>query len=87
MTGCSRLNQSTDSSIDPEGKVGERIADMQLDDGTRIEAAKNYKVAGCNARIRVDRGTDMGCGGKLFAAFRHRCYQEIEYTEIEKCCR
>ena len=35
-----------DYSIDPEGEAGARIADMQLDDGTRIEAAKNYKVAG-----------------------------------------
>jgi sulfur-oxidizing protein SoxB len=35
-----------DYSIDPEAGAGERIADMQLDDGTRIEAAKNYKVAG-----------------------------------------
>jgi sulfur-oxidizing protein SoxB len=36
----------TGSSIDLEGRVGERIADMQLDDGSRIEAAKIYKVAG-----------------------------------------
>jgi len=35
-----------DYSIDPEADAGERIADMQLDDGTRIEASKNYKVAG-----------------------------------------
>jgi sulfur-oxidizing protein SoxB len=35
-----------DYSIDPEAGAGERIADMQLDDGTRIEAAKNYKAAG-----------------------------------------
>jgi sulfur-oxidizing protein SoxB len=35
-----------DYSIDPDAGAGERIADMQLDDGTRIEAAKNYKVAG-----------------------------------------
>jgi sulfur-oxidizing protein SoxB len=35
-----------DYSIDPEGVAGARIADMQLDDGTRIEAAKSYKVAG-----------------------------------------
>jgi sulfur-oxidizing protein SoxB len=35
-----------DYSIDPEAAAGERIADMQLDDGTRIEASKNYKVAG-----------------------------------------
>ncbi|MDH3535423.1 MAG: 5'-nucleotidase C-terminal domain-containing protein, partial [Gammaproteobacteria bacterium] len=35
-----------DYSIDPGGTAGQRISDMQLDDGTRIEAAKNYKVAG-----------------------------------------
>ncbi len=35
-----------DYSIDPEAGAGERIADMQLDDGTPIDAAKNYKVAG-----------------------------------------
>jgi sulfur-oxidizing protein SoxB len=35
-----------DYSIDPEADAGERIDDMQLDDGTRIEASKNYKVAG-----------------------------------------
>ncbi|MDH3220117.1 MAG: thiosulfohydrolase SoxB [Gammaproteobacteria bacterium] len=35
-----------DYSIDPGGEAGQRISDMQLDDGTRIEAAKNYKVAG-----------------------------------------
>ncbi len=35
-----------DYSIDPGAGAGERITDMQLDDGTPIEAAKNYKVAG-----------------------------------------
>src|SRR5210317_1239060 len=35
-----------DYSIDPEADAGARIADMQLDDGTSIEASKNYKVAG-----------------------------------------
>ena len=35
-----------DYSIDPTAGAGVRIADMQLDDGTRIEASKNYKVAG-----------------------------------------
>ncbi len=35
-----------DYSIEPEGSVGERISDMQLDDGTPIEASKSYKVAG-----------------------------------------
>ncbi len=35
-----------DYSIDPEAGAGERIADMQLDDGTPIDAAKSYKVAG-----------------------------------------
>ena len=35
-----------DYSMDPQAKAGERIDDMQLDDGTRIEASKNYKVAG-----------------------------------------
>jgi len=35
-----------DYSIDPNADAGMRIADMQLDDGTPIEASKNYKVAG-----------------------------------------
>ncbi len=35
-----------DYSIDPQAQAGTRIADMQLDDGTRIEATKSYKVAG-----------------------------------------
>ena len=35
-----------DYSIDPHAGAGARIADMQLDDGSRIEASKNYKVAG-----------------------------------------
>ena len=35
-----------DYSIDPEGEAGARIADMQLDDGTRIQANKSYKVSG-----------------------------------------
>ncbi len=35
-----------DYSIDPKAKVGARIADMQLDNGARIDAAKSYKVAG-----------------------------------------
>ncbi|MCP4334698.1 MAG: thiosulfohydrolase SoxB [Gammaproteobacteria bacterium] len=35
-----------DYSIDPEASAGQRIDDMQLDDGTRIEATRNYKVAG-----------------------------------------
>jgi sulfur-oxidizing protein SoxB len=35
-----------DYSIDPGAAAGARIADMQLDDGTLIEAGKNYKVAG-----------------------------------------
>jgi S-sulfosulfanyl-L-cysteine sulfohydrolase len=35
-----------DYSIDPTADAGARIADMQLDDGRRIEASKNYKVAG-----------------------------------------
>ncbi len=35
-----------DYSIDPTGEAGQRISDMQLDDGTRIEASKTYKVAG-----------------------------------------
>ena len=35
-----------DYSIDPGAGAGERITDMQLDDGTSIDAAKNYKVAG-----------------------------------------
>ncbi|VAX09384.1 Sulfur oxidation protein SoxB [hydrothermal vent metagenome] len=35
-----------DYSIDPKKSMGTRITDMQLDDGTRIEAAKKYTVAG-----------------------------------------
>jgi sulfur-oxidizing protein SoxB len=35
-----------DYSIDPNAGAGKRIADMQLDNGTRIEANKSYKVAG-----------------------------------------
>ena len=35
-----------DYTIEPEAEAGSRISDMQLDDGTRIEASKNYKVAG-----------------------------------------
>lgn len=35
-----------DYSIDPGAEIGSRISDMQLDDGTAIEASKNYKVAG-----------------------------------------
>jgi sulfur-oxidizing protein SoxB len=35
-----------DYSIEPDAAAGTRIADMQLDDGTRIEASKTYKVAG-----------------------------------------
>ncbi|MFZ9039039.1 MAG: thiosulfohydrolase SoxB [Gammaproteobacteria bacterium] len=35
-----------DYSIDPTAGAGERISDMQLDDGSVIDAAKNYKVAG-----------------------------------------
>ncbi len=35
-----------DYSIDPGAGAGQRIADMQLDDGRSIEAGKNYKVAG-----------------------------------------
>jgi len=35
-----------DYSIEPDAGAGARIADMQLDDGTRIEASRSYKVAG-----------------------------------------
>ncbi len=35
-----------DYSIDPTAGAGERISDMQLDDGSVIDAAKSYKVAG-----------------------------------------
>jgi sulfur-oxidizing protein SoxB len=35
-----------DYSIDPTADAGARISDMQLDDGTVIDAAKSYKVAG-----------------------------------------
>lgn len=35
-----------DYTIDPTKKIGHRITDMQMDDGTRIEADKTYTVAG-----------------------------------------
>jgi sulfur-oxidizing protein SoxB len=35
-----------DYAIDPLEKAGSRITAMQLDDGSPIEAGKNYKVAG-----------------------------------------
>jgi len=35
-----------DYTIDPTQKIGKRITDMRLDDGTRIEANKDYIVAG-----------------------------------------
>ena len=35
-----------DYSIEPDAAAGARIADMHLDDGTRIEPSKSYKVAG-----------------------------------------
>jgi sulfur-oxidizing protein SoxB len=35
-----------DYVLDPTAEIGKRISNMQLDDGTRIEASKNYKVAG-----------------------------------------
>ena len=35
-----------DYVIDPLEKAGSRVSSMQLDDGTPIEAGKNYKVAG-----------------------------------------
>ncbi|MCP4392645.1 MAG: thiosulfohydrolase SoxB [Gammaproteobacteria bacterium] len=35
-----------DYSIDPQADSGARISDMQLDDGTLIDASKGYKVAG-----------------------------------------
>ena len=35
-----------DYTMEPGGNAGERISDMRLDDGTPIEAAKTYKVAG-----------------------------------------
>ncbi len=35
-----------DYVLDPTGDAGKRISNMQLDDGTPIEASKNYKVAG-----------------------------------------
>jgi sulfur-oxidizing protein SoxB len=35
-----------DYVLDPDAEIGSRISDMQLDDGTRIEASKMYKVAG-----------------------------------------
>jgi sulfur-oxidizing protein SoxB len=35
-----------DYVCDPTQEIGKRIIDMQLDDGSRIEAEKSYKVAG-----------------------------------------
>ncbi len=35
-----------DYTCDPKATIGKRVSDMQLDDGTRIEAEKKYKVAG-----------------------------------------
>lgn len=35
-----------DYTIDPKQTIGKRITDMRLDDGTPIEADKNYSVAG-----------------------------------------
>jgi S-sulfosulfanyl-L-cysteine sulfohydrolase len=35
-----------DYVMDPLAKVGERISSLQLDDGEKIQASKNYKVAG-----------------------------------------
>jgi sulfur-oxidizing protein SoxB len=35
-----------DYTIDPNQTIGKRITDMRLDDGTMIEADKNYTVAG-----------------------------------------
>ncbi len=35
-----------DYTCDPKQAIGKRITDMRLDDGTRIEAGKRYKVAG-----------------------------------------
>ena len=35
-----------DYVCDPSAKMGKRIQEMQLDDGTRVEANKKYKVAG-----------------------------------------
>jgi sulfur-oxidizing protein SoxB len=35
-----------DYVLDPTAGVGKRVSDMTLDDGTRVEAGKTYKVAG-----------------------------------------
>ncbi len=35
-----------DYALDPMGSAGKRVTEMQLDDGTKIEASKNYKVSG-----------------------------------------
>jgi sulfur-oxidizing protein SoxB len=35
-----------DYTIDINGTIGNRISDMRLDDGTPIEADKEYKLAG-----------------------------------------
>ncbi|HKJ53891.1 MAG TPA: thiosulfohydrolase SoxB [Gammaproteobacteria bacterium] len=35
-----------DYVLDPTAEIGKRVSNMQLDDGTRIEASKSYKVTG-----------------------------------------
>ena len=35
-----------DYALEPKGKAGRRVTDMQLDDGSKIMADKSYKVAG-----------------------------------------
>ncbi len=35
-----------DYALDPKAGAGKRVSEMQLDDGTKIMAGKNYKVAG-----------------------------------------
>lgn len=42
MVRCGGLNYV----IEPQGQFGARITDMTLDNGEKIEAGKNYKVAG-----------------------------------------
>ncbi len=57
-----------DYSIDPEAGAGERIADIQLDDGTRIEVAKNYKVAGWATVGSESPGAEGSCSRRRSVA-------------------
>ena len=49
-----------DCSIEPDAGAGTRIADMQLDDGTRIEASQSCKGAGWSTLGSQSTGAPMG---------------------------